>query len=145
MGSYMQAASEQAAYRAWANGQVIPDRITLALDEQALYGPEVDAACGVEEPAVDMWEAGTLYPTWDQLCALARLVNRPVHLFTMVPGATIITEGFICGENTGGRFIRHPIVEYTAEAIAAANLPKVPPPPPPPLPPTGRRRLRQVA
>lgn len=148
MGSYTSTAHEQAAYRAWCAGKVIPHRITSALDEQELYGPEVDRACGVEEPAVDQWEAGTLYPTWEQLQALARLVNRPVHLFTMEPN---LGPGriFICDRSkrkNGCQIIdTAPITKFTPEAIAAANLPKPPPPPNRPLPPTGRRRVRRVA
>lgn len=67
MSSYTRAALEQQAYRDWAAGHVIPDRITTALNAEGLYGPEVDLACGVEEPAVDEWEAGTRYPSWEQL------------------------------------------------------------------------------
>lgn len=66
----------------WRRGAVYPDSITAALDMQNLYGPEVDKACGVEEPAVDMWEAGELYPTWEQLLALSALTGFPVHFFT---------------------------------------------------------------
>lgn len=75
---------EQARTR-WEAGLVIPDRITAALDLCELYGPEVDRACGVQEPAVDLWEAGRLYPSLDQLAALARLTGfRPVW-FTLPP------------------------------------------------------------
>jgi transcriptional regulator with XRE-family HTH domain len=69
------------ARRRWTAGQVVPHRITLALDSCRLDGPEVDEACGVQEPAVDRWERGTLYPTWDQLCALALLTDFPVAFF----------------------------------------------------------------
>lgn len=151
MGSYLHAALEQQAYRDWAAGRVIPDRITSALDEKELYGPEVDLACGVEEPAVDEWEAGDRYPTWEQLRALARLVDRPVWLFTMEPN---LGPGrmFICDRSrrkNGCQIIdTTPIQVFTPEAIAAANLPKLPPPagPPPTNPGPGLgRRMRQVA
>jgi hypothetical protein len=53
------------------------------LDAQALYGPEVDKACGAEEPDVDLWEAGKLYPTWRQVLMLAELTgNTPRFLCT---------------------------------------------------------------
>jgi transcriptional regulator with XRE-family HTH domain len=58
-----------------------PRRITMALDAKALYGPEVDRACGVEEPAVDLWESGALVPTGDQLAALAKLTGVTVEFF----------------------------------------------------------------
>jgi hypothetical protein len=147
MSSYLGAAFEQQARRAWAAGKVIPHRITTALDAGELYGPEVDAACGVAEPAVDEWEAGTLYPTWEQLCALAALVDLSVHAFTMEPSAGAIT-GWICDRRRGGGCTlvqSDPVLEFTAEAIAAANLPRRPPPSNTPRPPTGRRRLRRVA
>ena len=67
----------------WAAGKVVPHRITTALDMQGLYGPEVDEACGATEPDVDMWEAGTLYPTWEQVLALARLTDYPPRFFMM--------------------------------------------------------------
>lgn len=66
----------------WRRGELVPHRITLLLDANALYGPEVDQACGAAEPAVDEWEAGTRYPEWSQLIALARLVDAsPLWFF----------------------------------------------------------------
>jgi hypothetical protein len=59
----------------------VPARITLALDLRGLDGPEVDHACGVQEPAVDEWEAGTRIPTEEQLAALAWLTDLPVAFF----------------------------------------------------------------
>ncbi|MER6830903.1 hypothetical protein ABT352_33255 [Streptosporangium sp. NPDC000563] len=61
----------------------IPYRITTALNLRELYGPEVDRACGVEEPAVDQWEAGTLIPTREQIELLAKLTDYPPHYFYM--------------------------------------------------------------
>jgi hypothetical protein len=69
------------ARQAWDRGALRPWLITMALDMQGLDGPEVDIACGVEEPAVDMWEAGELYPTWEQLLALADLTGMYVWWF----------------------------------------------------------------
>lgn len=142
MGGYISTAMEQAAYRAWAAGHVIPDRITTALDAKALYGPEVDLACGVEEPAVDEWEAGTRYPTWEQLRALAELCEVTTSMFTAEPISTF-TSVIICDRSkrkNGCQVVtRTPILAFTPEAIAAANLPKPPPPP------TGRRRIRRAA
>jgi hypothetical protein len=51
----------------------VPWRITVVLDAKGLYGPEVDEACGAAEPDVDLWEAGVLYPTWEQVQRLAEL------------------------------------------------------------------------
>lgn len=73
----------------------IPDRITAALDIRGLYGPEVDLACGVEEPAVDLWEAGELVPTAEQVEALARLTGFPVRFF-YTPSTVKVDRLFIC-------------------------------------------------
>lgn len=67
----------------WRSGRVVPWRITFALDTRNLYGPEVDIACGTEEPAVDEWESGKRYPTLDQLGALAQLTGFPLRFFTV--------------------------------------------------------------
>lgn len=75
------ARAERAARQRWEAGKVVPDYITTALDMASLYGPEVDQACGVEEPAVDEWEAGTRYPTWEQLQALAKLTDTTPTFF----------------------------------------------------------------
>jgi hypothetical protein len=74
---------DQRAYQAWAAGDVVPHRITQALDLRGLYGPEVDEACGVAEPHVDMWEAGQLYPSWESLVLLAELTDFPPEFFTL--------------------------------------------------------------
>lgn len=119
-------ASERDAHAAWQLGDVVPHRITLALDLRQLYGPEVDAACGVAEPAVDQWEAGTRYPTWEQLLALAELVDFDVRFFT-VPEDQVHALGpgviFIC-DRSKRRWnprveIPAPIVRFDPAAVAA--------------------------
>ena len=74
--------AERAAHERWERGLTVPHRITTALDLGGHYGPEVDEACGTAEPAVDEWEAGTRYPSWPQLLALAELTRFPVGFFT---------------------------------------------------------------
>lgn len=78
------------------DGKPNPSRITAALDARDLYGPEVDLACGVEEPAVDEWEAGTRVPTEEQVEALSRLTGYSVEFFyrTDMPRVSI---GYACG------------------------------------------------
>lgn len=73
------------ARRGWEQGLVRPFRITYALDSRGLDGPEVDEACLAHEPDVDRWEAGLLYPTFEQLLALAKLTHFPAHFFTLAP------------------------------------------------------------
>ena len=69
------------AKAAWARGEMKPAGITLMLDMNGLEGPEVDTACLAAEPDVDNWEAGTLYPSWEQVVALAELVGCSPEFF----------------------------------------------------------------
>lgn len=123
---------EAEAYEGWLAGRVVPHRITLALDIRALYGPEVDEACGAKEPDVDDWEAGRKYPTWEQLTLLAALTGFDVRFFIVPkdgeihpfkPGAVM----FVCDrsrKNWNPRIeIPEPILTFTREAIAAAMQP----------------------
>lgn len=75
IGEQKYAESLRLARRKWAAGLVIPDHITVALDMGGHYGPEVDSACLAAEPEVDLWEAGQLYPRWEQVRALSRLTG----------------------------------------------------------------------
>lgn len=75
-----QAAVERAQLR-WAAGEILPFRITQALDAAGLFGPEVDTACGAAEPAVDEWEAGARYPTFVQLLLLANITGHDPEWF----------------------------------------------------------------
>ena len=59
----------------------VPARITLALDARGLAGPEVDQACGVQEPEVDLWELGRIVPTRAQILLLAKLTDFPPEFF----------------------------------------------------------------
>lgn len=63
----------------WHDGKLVPWYITLMLDHGRNSGPAVDIACKAKEPAVDRWEAGVLYPTWEQTVALAELVGVRVR------------------------------------------------------------------
>lgn len=63
----------------WRDGKLVPWYITYHLDSGNHYGPQVDIACHTEEPAVDLWEVGRLYPRWDQTVALARLLDVRVR------------------------------------------------------------------
>lgn len=72
---------QQEDRRRYDAGLLVPYRITLALDAMGLDGPEVDEACGAAEPDVDRWEAGELYPTWQQLQLLSKLTGFAVKAF----------------------------------------------------------------
>lgn len=73
------AEDERIGRELWAAGKLDPALITFALDAKGLYGPEVDRMCLAEEPDVDLWEEGKRYPTWEQVCALARLTGVTVR------------------------------------------------------------------
>jgi hypothetical protein len=105
----------------WAAGHVVPWLITISLDAKHLYGPEVDEQCGVPEPGVDMWEAGTLYPSFEQLCALAKLTGKTPGYFMARPGVvgikpsdTTLRFHYDCGDE------KEPVMAFKPEAIAAA-------------------------
>ena len=96
----------------WARGELVPHRITLLLDARGLYGPDVDLACGAVEPAIDEWEAGTRYPTWPQLVALARLVDAlPGFFFRDV--SPITGPIFICSRTRSKSSIYFPPTPIT--------------------------------
>lgn len=81
--------SDAIAKKLWEHGLIQPYRITAALDAGRHEGPEVDEACGVEEPTVDLWEAGKVYPTWEQLLALSELTGYGPIWFTRGHGPEI--------------------------------------------------------
>ena len=121
-----------AAFEAWRDGLLSPRAITAALDIRALYGPEVDRACGVEEPAVDQWEAAQLYPSWEQVEALARLTG-----FTLAVGVILFVQllfgAFVAGLNAGlvtnewplmnGRFFPEGVLQHRSLGDALLNDP----------------------
>ena len=51
-----------AAQRRAAHDLAYAQWITRAPDAAELYGPDVDIACGAQEPACGDWEAGTRLP-----------------------------------------------------------------------------------
>ncbi|MGW4336706.1 hypothetical protein ACWEK5_28450 [Rhodococcus koreensis] len=79
-GPFVEPGSDE--YDLWRAGKLVPWYISNLLDRGGHSGPNVDIACNAEEPAVDMWELGTLYPRWDQTVALARLLDVPVRDLT---------------------------------------------------------------
>lgn len=111
----------QRAYQAWAAGEVVPHRITQALDLRGLYGPEVDEACGVAEPQVDMWEAGELYPAWESLVLLAELTDFPPEFFTLACDQPLLRAA----DTSLVHHIRNlppdeePVLEFLPSAVAA--------------------------
>ncbi|WKX02042.1 hypothetical protein Q3O43_29655 (plasmid) [Rhodococcus aetherivorans] len=66
-------------YELWRAGKLVPFYLTELLNAGGHCGPEVDAACLAEEPAVDRWEVGVEYPSWEQTVALARLLDVRVR------------------------------------------------------------------
>lgn len=105
-------------YQLWQAGALVPHTITQLLNANGLYGPEVDVACLAEEPAVDEWEAGTRYPTWEQVLALAELVEvQPAYLFKLVTqdDHRLTSPVFMCGGPGGLQVITEDGVEHVLE------------------------------
>lgn len=92
-----------------------PERITTALDAAGLWGSEVDRACGVEEPAVDLWESGELVPTRDQVESLAKLTGFPPAFFYRDSPARI-GPMWLCGDD-GCEQIGDPPPEPRADVV----------------------------
>jgi len=106
----VEAENERIACRLWREGLLVPAQITFALDLAGLHGPDVDIACGANEPDVDLWEAGKLYPTWEQTQALAALTEQPIRRFFTRPTPLSMNE-------TSMRFHRPPDPERETPPI----------------------------
>lgn len=109
----------------WAAGQVNPATITLALDAEGMYGPEVDEQLGGTEPMVDEWETGDRYPTWEQLVALSDLTGYPLGFFFR-PTPDVQLLGFTC--RVGGCDVNKPSpkVLFTRAALIEAGVTTTP-------------------
>ncbi|WP_230990343.1 hypothetical protein [Rhodococcus oxybenzonivorans] len=79
-GSYVEPDGDE--HELWRAGKLVPWYISHLLDNGRHFGSGVDIACHAEEPAVDLWEAGRLCPSWDQTVALARLLDVRVRDLT---------------------------------------------------------------
>jgi len=102
-----------------------PERITMALDLRWLSGPEVDRACGAEEPAVDLWEAGDLVPTAEQVAKLAALTGFPVAFFYL-PSSPPVGPVFVCSRGRCEVIDSRPdAVVRTLPVAAASDLEEV--------------------
>lgn len=84
--------------RLLATGVPVPERVSMALDLCGLYGPEVDAACGGEDPMVDEWESGTRVPTVEEIVLLANLTGFSAEFFYK-PAPPPLSGGWLCGED----------------------------------------------
>lgn len=117
-----QAANEPRARRQWELGRMVPAKITHALNRRKLFGPEVDAACGAEEPDVDLWETGEKYPTWEQVEALAKLTDfQPIFFFNPTTHIDIRdTSLWLHMNHTERSGFDHspPVITFLPEAIA---------------------------
>jgi hypothetical protein len=99
--AYAGALIQQANQQFVRTGKIVPARITIALDLRGLEGPEVDIACGAQEPAVDLWELGLEVPTREQLAKLAKLTGFDVaYFYQPIPPGPLTDSLFIC---YGGR------------------------------------------
>ena len=117
-----QRVNDERAHQKWAMGLVIPAHITIALDALSLYGPEVDTVCGVREPTVDNWEAGRVYPTWEQVKALATLTQKtPMYFMAPVHPVASSYETSLRFHVKRGEYIPLPVHRFTTGAMRAAR------------------------
>ena len=83
--------------------------------------PDVDIACGAQEPACGDWEAGTRYPSFEQLLALAALTHQSPDSFTAREGdedLDLRDTTMWCHISKAERARwRLPITEFTAAAV----------------------------
>lgn len=70
-----------AAYRTWRAGHLVPGRIALARQYHALPQQSVANVCGTDLEAIDLWEQGVEYPSWDELQDFLALTRLPVEFF----------------------------------------------------------------
>ena len=68
----------------WAGGKLIPAAISMRIEMHLIShpehdGPAFDPLVLAAEPEVDHWEAGILYPTWEQTVALCELTGTIVN------------------------------------------------------------------
>lgn len=110
-------------------GRIVPARITLALDSRMLEGPDVDIACGAEEPDVDRWEAGLAVPTAEQVVKLAALTRYPVAWFyrPVQPGPLLGGPVFVCSRGHGGCQQVQPHVIDENGVLLYEGMPREPP------------------
>jgi hypothetical protein len=115
------AESDRVAHEKWRMGLVVPAHITYALDINNLYGPEVDIACGAREPDVDLWEAGKLYPRWDQILLLSKLTEtQPIRF--MAPITTLsVYETSMRFHLRPGEHPSFPVHKFTYSALVRAR------------------------
>lgn len=65
-------------YAEWKAGELRPWRLTIAFNTVGAVGDWVDAACGTRPPFVDLWEAGHVYPRWEELVRVGALTGTPL-------------------------------------------------------------------
>lgn len=108
------------SYERWRNGMMVPWRITHALDAGRHEGPHVDLACGAVEPAVDEWETGTRYPTWEQVGLLAKFTGYPIAFFfheSPAPDIQASTLWIHMSQRERERY-RAPVEEFDVDAAS---------------------------
>jgi hypothetical protein len=128
----LQAAARRQQFERERSATPVPARITLALNLRELYGPEVDVACGVVEPAVDQWETGELVATGEQIVLLAALTGFPVEFFysPVEPGTT---RTMLCGRG-GLTICTETVDEHGVATVVFEDQPKRPRKPAAPKP-----------
>lgn|SRR5699024_1325485 len=82
--------TETAVYGHWRQGGIVPGRIALARAYLGLHPQNIANVCGTDAEAVDLWELGLEYPTWDEFTDVVLLSGLPWGFFVrpvVGPGA----------------------------------------------------------
>lgn len=74
--------TEALTYHAWRDGYLVPGRITLAREHRHLPQQSLANVCGTDIEAIDLWEQGAEYPSWDEFQDLLIITGFPVEFFT---------------------------------------------------------------
>lgn len=108
-------------FEEWMSGALLPRRCTLALDAVQAQGAWVDAACGATEPEVDLWEAGQLYPSWENTVRLAALTGTLLEALLsrepLAPEPTFTR----CGNSLFGKELRQSFLPALVELTVSAD------------------------
>ena len=108
-------------FEEWKAGALLPWRCTLVLDAARAEGAWVDIACGADEPEVDLWEAGKLYPSWENTVRLAALANIPLEELLSREGLGPDTSFVRCGNAIFAKELRQSFLPALVDLTVAAD------------------------
>lgn len=110
------------ARQGWETGAIVPHCITSALDLSGRRREALSAACGVPNETLQAWEAGIVYPTWDQLVALARETGVHPAFFAKAASSLDLISATLTMTLDIAEPQSEPIHCFTDAALAAAEI-----------------------